>query len=242
MELSKALKTMMVKVKEPLVLTDTESESIQSFLKGYETYRKEGGPKSLIKFIDPALLTTIKIFELENESAKEQDIYHYLKRESKLKSPGELMQYLGKHIRIDPNASSGSKRLLSLMSSLQSVKTTLGMDETSKMPDDIILPLRVQRDVLLSKLPQEFKADFEMYSKFHKEPTDLGELYKQFKEVEKNYTGRWDLRNVDSKNRKPVTKASDFDDDSNVFNDFQVDHEANLSTNRPRTRSSTKRS
>ena len=62
------------------------------------------------------------------------------------------------------------------------------------------------------------------------------ELYKQLKEVENEYAGSWD-------SEPELSKETNLPDDDvpDIFQDYQEDHEANLNSNRRRTRSSTKR-
>ena len=60
------------------------------------------------------------------------------------------------------------------------------------------------------------------------------EFYRQLKEVEQEYAGSWDSEPESSTNLPD-------DDVPDIFQGFQEDHEANLNSNRRRTRSSTKR-
>ena len=121
-------------------------------------------------FVDDDLLMTIKEFELGDINAKDADVYLYLREESKVRHPNELIDYLYLNVGIDPGATSGSKRLLSLMKSLRSAKSQLGLQESAKKADDIILPLDVQKEILLSKLPPQFRKQFSFIRKFPQNP------------------------------------------------------------------------
>ena len=237
-DLSRALKSLVVEkdCRLPALLKDTESRNIQKLFEEYDNYKKRGGDKPLVEFIDHELLMTIKEFELGDVHARDADVYLYLKKESTLKNPKEIIGYLFLNVQMDPKATSGSKRLLSLMKSLRAAKTQLGLHESSTNADDVILPLDVQKQVLLSKMPKHFQKQFNLYSKFRKEPADMMEFYRQLKEVEKEYAGSWD-------SEPELSKETNLPDDDvpDIFQDYQEDHEANLNSNRRRTRSSTKR-
>ena len=63
---------------------------------------------------------------------------------------------------------------------------------STKKKVKFIFPLKKQKELVLSKLPRDFREDFKTYCDFRKEANSITELYKQLKEVGSEYSGSWE--------------------------------------------------
>ena len=95
----------------------------------FEDYQKEGGKESALTFIETSLLTSIKKYELNVSVITEVALLNYLRKGTEPSSAEDIYNLLEKEVSVDPAASTGEKRLLSLMTSLEKAVAKLGLDE-----------------------------------------------------------------------------------------------------------------
>lgn len=216
----------MMQGQEPSILKTTEKDAIEMLIKEFNAYLNSGGSKKLKQFIDPPLLDGILQFELKNRSAKDEEIYNYLSAEySRVKSVSDIEDALNScKIKIDENATTGPKRILSLMTSFNREIGKLNLPEEATNQDTLILPFKEKKKFIISKLPKDFQAQFNQHAKFHKKIATMDELYDQLRKVEKKYSGSWDIESC----------AFDSDDQS-MYSSLQDQH------SRRQLRSSTKK-
>ena len=93
-------------------------------------------------------------------------LLNYLRKGTKPSSVEDIYNLLENEISVDPAASTGKKRLLSLMTSLEKAVAKLGLDEWTPNADGFILPFCKKKEVVLSKLPEDFQDQFWKYDKF----------------------------------------------------------------------------
>lgn len=128
---------------------------------------------------------------MDDSSASDVDVLHFLKTLTKPKSVEDIARILEMHVGIDPSASTGDKKLLSLVVSFKKAVDKLGLSEQSTSDSELILPFKKKKEILLSKLPSQFQEEYDEFASYHKDPTDVKSLYQQLKQVEKKYSGSW---------------------------------------------------
>lgn len=179
-------------ITEPECLSSTEKPEVEKFLKSFEDYQKEGGKESALTFIEASLLTSIKKYELNVSVITEVALLNYLRKGTKPSSAEDIYNLLENEISVDPAASTGKNRLLSLMTSLEKAVAKLGLDESTPNADGFILPFCKKKEVVLSKLPEDFQDQFRKYDSLRVSASNDYELYSQLKEVCAMYNGSWE--------------------------------------------------
>ena len=200
------------KPESPKKLCTLEKDEIEIFLRSYIEYGKKGGKKQCTDFMDPMLLKSMKDYELENGSKSTyHDVLHFLKQRTKPRDVDDILLTLNTRVKIDPTAKTGETKLFSLMTSLTDAV------DSSKSSGDFIFSFRMKKKLILSKLPSEFRKEFEKFSAFMEEPSDMREFYKQLKSVEEKFNGSWD----DADSGSEFTEEYE---DSPFFKKAQEDH------------------
>ena len=147
-------------------------------------------------FIVTNLLDCIWELLLDNPQATDMQVYEFLYQEARPNSAVDIMRVLSSTVKICPRATTGPKRLLSLMQSLKVALKKIGLGSSTTNDDEFILPFSVQKDVLLSKLPPDFRTQFEVFAQLRKDATDYYQLFNQLTIFEKGYSGPWTVEEV----------------------------------------------
>ena len=200
------------KIEEPNVLLNTEEVNLKVFFTETDAYTKAGGKRSLLEFINKSLLSNLRELELGDSKANEIDVLTYLKSQYQPSGWEAVHNVMTNDVVMDLSMTTPLTRLQSLFYSLTVAMERLGLQESKPASScgTNFYPFNRQRKLLLSKLPNDFKAQFNAWQEYNNEAENRKELWDQLVTVSNGYKGEWGAP-TNTKNSPSSRYAQDLD-------------------------------
>lgn len=179
------------KVPEPHVLKSPDLKRIEAFLNSFDLYKEHGGPRGLLEFIDKAMLSVFRELDMESPNATENEVLQHLRKECKPTSAEYIHEILQTEVRIDNTIISGKAKLQDLFASLTRTLKKLDISIEGDFKGGFMFSYERQMQLILSKLPQDFCEQYEIWAQYQPVAINHAQLYRQLITVEKHYTGNW---------------------------------------------------